>query len=495
MDYKENKSVSSGLEINMVYVLEGLVKKWWLIVLLTVAVAFGGLGLSKLTEVKTYSSGISFVVNMSTRGDSDGVTSYNDINGSIKIANTFAYILSSRILYSEVVADCKQYGVTENELMQAVTVNTVEDSNVIEMKITTDSAQKSKAIADSVMNHYSDVVKNAYSSISLAVINPPVKATVADEDNSMIRNIIIGAFIGFAIAVLIIVISNATKATIREAEEIEDKLNVPVLGSVAHVEKNGKGKSKKQEKALLISDISTGFAFVETYKAIRTKIESMAIKNGYKTFMISSASENEGKTTVATNIAVGLAQNGKSVLLIDADLRKPAVCKLLGVNTGIDKGLADVINGKTTLNKSIRYVEKYNICLLAGTESVNDPAELLSTPSMEKVIKMAESEFDYVIVDTAPAGVVTDASIITNYTDALILVVREDRSTVARIKGAIEDLSNGRAKLIGCVFNNVKSNMVKNIYGKHHYGDYGSKNYGYGYSYNYNENENNSDGM
>ncbi|MBQ7654293.1 MAG: polysaccharide biosynthesis tyrosine autokinase [Clostridia bacterium] len=493
MENSKNNA-SNGIEINFVYLIEALLKKWWLIVLLTVAMAFGGVGITKLTVTPTYSSGISFVVNAISGESTD--SSYNEINGSIKIANTFSYVLSSRILYFEVLEDCKNYNLTESELNSAVKVTAQDDTNVIEMTITTDSADKSKAIADSVIEHYEEVTKRAFPNIGLTVINPPIKASNPDTNNSYLRNLVIGGFLGFAISALIVVITNAAKTTIREADDIEEKLGVSVLGSVAHVEKNDK-KNSKDKRPLLINDTSNGFAFVETYKAIRTKIESVSIKNGYKTFMITSASENEGKTTVAINIAIGLAQNGKSVLVIDADLRKPAVCKMLGVNTGVKRGLADVINGNTTLNKSIRYVEKYNICLLAGSSSVADPSEVLSSSAMDKIIKMAESEFDYVIIDTAPAGVVTDATVVTNYADACILVVREDRATVSAIRNVIDDVSNGKAKIIGCVFNNIKKSVGNNIRTKYQYGGrygYGySKGYGYGYGYGYPNDENRND--
>lgn len=487
-----NNSVGNGIEINFVYLIEALIKKWWFIILMTVVMAFAGLGISKLTVTPTYSSEISFVVNAISEGSSD-YSSINEINGSIKIANTFSYVLSSRILYYEVLEDCKNFNLTEPELSSAIKVSAQEDTNVIEMKIKTDSAEKSKAIADSVISHYEDVTKRAFPNIGLTVINPPMRASSPDTDNSYIRNLIIGGFLGFAVAVLIIVISSAAKTTIREAGEVEDKLGITVLGSVAHVERNRK-KNSNDKRPLLISDTSNGFAFVETYKAIRTKIESVSIKNGYKTFMITSTSENEGKTTVSINIAIGLAQNGKSVLLIDADLRKPAVCKVLGVNTGVEKGLADVINGNTTLNKSIRYVEKYNICLLAGSSSVSDPSEVLSSSAMDRIIKMAEGEFDYVIIDTAPAGVVTDASVVTNYADACVLVVREDRATVSAIRNVVDDISNGKAKIIGCVFNNVKKSVGNNLRTKYQYGGrygYGyGKGYGYGYGYGYGNNDN-----
>lgn len=127
-------------------------------------------------------------------------------------------------------------------------------------------------------------------------------------------------------------------------------------------------KEEKGEdyKPLLISDRRSGFPFIETFKIIRTKIEHTAQREKYKTFVVTSTAENEGKTTSAVNIALALAQNGKSVLLVDGDLRKPAVAKLLGINASEDGGVYGVINGEKTLAEAIKYSENtISSCLSA----------------------------------------------------------------------------------------------------------------------------------
>ncbi len=130
---------------------------------------------------------------------------------------------------------------------------------------------------------------------------------------------------------------------------------------------------------------------------IRTKIEHTAQREKYKTFVVTSTAENEGKTTSAVNIALALAQNGKSVLLVDGDLRKPAVAKLLGINASEDGGVYGVVNGEKTLAEAIKYSEKYNLFLLVSGKPVFDPSEILSTDAMSDIIKSAEKEFDYII--------------------------------------------------------------------------------------------------
>ena len=211
--------------------------------------------------------------------------------------------------------------------------------------------------------------------------------------------------------------------------------------------------------------------------------------------MFSSAYENEGKTTIATNTALTLAKNGKSVLLIDADLRKPAVYKTLGVSATNEMGLTGVIRGDKQLNESIKYFEKFNLFLLITSQAVNDSSELLSTEAMEEIIESVRNEFDYIIIDTPPGGVVTDASIISQYADASIMVIRCDFAPSRKINKTIEEISNAGAELIGCIFNDADINSVSNVmrisrrkrgYG-YGYGKGYSRGYGYGYGYGYRE--------
>ena len=256
--------------------------------------------------------------------------------------------------------------------------------------------------------------------------------------------------------------------------------------------KNIKHDKNKKVKSLLVVDKKTGFSFIETYKAIRTKIESNSIKTGNKVYLVTSACENEGKSTVSANIALSLAQNGKSVLLVDSDFRNPSICKLLGIS-GIGSGFSDVINGKAELSEAVKCVRNYSLFILANEKVAANPSELLSTKAAEEIIDSVRSQFDYIIIDSAPASVVTDASIIAGYSDAAIVVVREDYAPVSRIRMSVEDIDSNGAEIIGFIFNGDTNGATGvshygtkgSRYGKYgkygRYGKYGYGEYGYGY--------------
>ena len=222
---------------------------------------------------------------------------------------------------------------------------------------------------------------------------------------------------------------------------------------------------------------------------MRTKLELLNGRRGYKSFVVSSAGANEGKTTVAVNLSLALAQNGYSVLLVDADLRKPSVLKNLGISNLSGNGIADVVNGAKNSSDAIKYIEKYKMFVLAGDESITDPTEMLSNAKTGEFIAAAKEKFDYIIIDTPPIGIVADAAICAKYTDSSIFVIREDVFPVPAILEAVSDLTQGGTDLAGCVYN-ISTDRSKGGYGNYSisrrgygYGYGYGKHYGYGYGY------------
>ncbi len=495
----KSTSAPKGVEINVIYLLETVLKKWWLLLISAVLMGAIGLGIAVVTTTPTYTSDMSFTT---YNREASEVVSSGDISSSVMMANTFKYILKGRTMLEKVASSC-DFEVSASEISRSMSVNIQSDTNIIIIKIRTTSPERSFGIANGFAKCYQDVVEFAYPNAVLQMYEAPIMPKNADASQSPMRYSVIGAIIGFALAFVAVIITNALRDTVQTVEDIQDKLESNLIGTVGNV--RIKGKKNNKGHRLLITDRSLGFAFIESYKAIRTKVETFCARKGHKVILVTSAGENEGKTTFSMNLALSLAQNGNSVLVIDADLRKPAVSKFLNLNVSPEFDLASVISGKTELSDAIKFVEKHKLFILTTAHSNDEPTEILSSQQMAKVIKAAREEFDYVIVDTAPAAVVTDANILSNFADAAVLVVRENFSACARIRTVIDDISSNKAELIGCVFNNVASDGVRGAYSKYKYGygygyggygrryGYGYGNgYGYGYGYGYGSNDSQS---
>ncbi|XBO90254.1 CpsD/CapB family tyrosine-protein kinase [Bacillus paranthracis] len=189
----------------------------------------------------------------------------------------------------------------------------------------------------------------------------------------------------------------------------------------------------------------------EQYRNIRTNVEFASVDTNLHSLMVTSANPSEGKTTTTANMAVVFAQQGKKVLLIDADMRKPAMHQMFQVDNIF--GLTNVLTHSERLEKCIQTTSVDNLHFLACGPIPPNPAELLGSKSMQELLAQAYSTYDLVIFDLPPILAVTDAQIMANVCDASILVVRSEateKEAALKAKGLLE---SAKGKLLGVVLN------------------------------------------
>ena len=195
-----------------------------------------------------------------------------------------------------------------------------------------------------------------------------------------------------------------------------------------------------------------------------------------KTILISSSIPGEGKTTVALNLALAFAEIDKKVLLIDGDLRNPTLHSRLGINQkDITYGITDVLLGKVHPVKAIVAGAEENLHLILGRKHVENASELLSSRRMREMLEELRDydDYDYIIVDTPPAAMMADASVVAAYTDAVLYVIRQDYADVRYIREGIGLLSDSDTHVLGCVLNCAEAGIGGYGYGKYGYGKYG----------------------
>lgn len=479
-NYRDQSNEESGITFAQIkqYAVRVL-QKWWLIAICAVVCAVVGFVAAKMTYEPTYSSTMRFAIDNKSENTVSQGQSVSDINAAIALARNYKEIMANSTTLMDIVADKSGYDITGVEVKSMIHANNAEDQAIVELTVTTNNPDLTYALATSYVNNYSTVTEAAFKSTSANLYDKPQMPKNPNPDNSQFLYTFLGFFLGACVVVLAICMGIFIKDTLKSPDDVTGKLHSRLLGQVSRIKKPDKSTRK-----LLITDRKTGFEFIESFKIIRTKIESISKRSGYKVFVFTSSSEDEGKTTIATNTALALAKNGKSVLLIDADLRKPAVYTALGVSATNELGLAGIINGEKDLSESIKYFEKFNLFLLITNQAIADSAELLSSENMEDIIEAVKNEFDYVIIDTPPASVVADASIISQYADACVMVIRSDFAPSKRVKKTIDDIEGMGAEVIGCIFNDSESKATIDGLAKHK-SHKGSRGYGYGYGYGY----------
>jgi len=221
---------------------------------------------------------------------------------------------------------------------------------------------------------------------------------------------------------------------------------------------------------------AVGFQIKESYKKARTNIAYSIVKKGCKMVSITSSSKSEGKTITAVNIAIALAQQVDTrVLIIDCDLRRPRIQSVLEIP--VDKGITNYLNFECEVSDIVYTSKLDNLdAICCGTIPPN-PSELLSSDNMKELIKELSKQYDYIIFDTPPIGVVIDALPIIKQTDGVVVIVRDNVTDIRDYKKTIDILKRSEANIIGVIFNDVEP-VGKRKYGcGYKYGYYGE--YGY----------------
>lgn len=207
--------------------------------------------------------------------------------------------------------------------------------------------------------------------------------------------------------------------------------------------------------------------YCEEYRSLRTQVLHKSQRQKLQAIVIASANPSEGKSVTALNLSWLLAQtDGVKALVIDSDLRMPSLTDYLGIET--DKGLSDILSGRTTLRESIIKLEPAGLHLLPGGEARSDVAELISGPKFKEILREAREIFDYVIIDAPPLGIFTDATVLINQADGAILVVRAGRTRYAQIDRILENLP--RERMLGVVLNESEEVMDESHYNYGYYG-------------------------
>lgn len=232
-------------------------------------------------------------------------------------------------------------------------------------------------------------------------------------------------------------------------------------------------KGGKSHRKLLMVGPDAPFQFVEAYKSLRTNLEFLSTSSGCKVILITSSVPEEGKSNVAINLATTMAAGGKKVVLVDGDLRKGSLSRYLHLNRN-RPGISNVVANQCTLTDALVRFKNVQFTLLPVGPLPPNPSEMLATPAVEALFKGLREYYDYVIVDTPPVSVVTDAAVMCRFADGVILVVRPGVTTTQGAQLSKKNLEAVHAHILGVVLNGYDAKRAGHKDG-----------YYYSYSYDY----------
>lgn len=317
---------------------------------------------------------------------------------------------------------------------------------------------------------------------NVSIIDTAVVSTIPispNKEKNFMLGIILGIFFGITVAFILFFLDES----IRTTEEVEHYTGEQILGIITYIGGNGKKEKSKVDRKLsedemvdkmrkkLIINMEPHAPIAEAYRSIRTQIKYRSKEGEKLVYVFTSSIPGEGKSTTISNLGITMANLGKKVVLIDADMRKPVIHKIFNVKNGT--GLAHYINGKATYEEIKRKTEVDNLTVITyGTRPVN-PSELLESNKTKELLEIAKNEYDYVLIDAPPVNVVTDPIILANYADKLLWVVSPGKVKRKDLRHARKLLVPVKRKILGVILNSSKTEVSSyySVYYKKYYGE------------------------
>jgi len=324
----------------------------------------------------------------------------------------------------------------------------------------------------SINNLESLKLAKAQSTPTVMQVETAVKPTVPISPKPT-RTALLGAAVGLLVTAAIVFLVEFLDDTLKTPDEIKAVLDLPTIGFIGELKHNPR---RGEESLGTFVARNPRSPVSEAFRSLRTNLEYSAIDVPLKTVLITSSGESEGKSTIAANLAIVQAQSGKKVVIIDGDMRRPKVHVQFNKPNRI--GLSDVITGKMRIEdvtKSFDQVENLSI-ITCGTLPPN-PAELLGSDKMTRVIEELESKFDFIVIDSPPM-VVSDAQILSSKVDGIVYVIIPGQTRAITARRPIEELKRIESRVIGVVANKIPRNRDYYYGGYNYYSPY-SNHYSY----------------
>lgn len=399
------------------------------------------------------------------------VTKTGDAGTDVVITGRLSQSFPDILANTGLAADMKQYMQMKegDKLPGSIRIYNTSSSNMLSVAITSGDYHQANAMMDAFQETYPGYASKNVGTVELSVIDYTQASDKAINPYSQIKYVLLGIICGGCCVFLILVIYALTRKTIRRESDMKKIVNLDCLAYIPKVKE--KKRTKKEVRHILISDKRVSYDFRQAVRTIQSRTAKHLKEEEAKTLLITSSLPSEGKTTFAVNLAQAMSDEGKSVILVDCDLRHPSIGMMLGLENSTE-GLPEVLDQKLELDQAI---QKYrdNIMVLCGGKAREDTTKLLSNPRLKDILDALSSKYDYVVIDTPPVSFFTDAAIISEYADAGIYLVRQDYVEARYVREGMEMLAGTELKLVGYVLNYVEAGFLK----------YGYHNYYYGKSY------------
>lgn len=434
--------------------LNTLRKSWLFVLILMVLGAGANVARTRIHYVPMYRASQTYTINLSSSSgalSSRAESFYNNTTAS-QMATTFTYILTSDLMQKEVREE-----LGDTRMAQTVNATVAEGTNLLTIYTTDPDPDIAYQTLMAVVKIYPELSAQIVGKTYSTLMDESGLPTEPYNSYSYQRYITRGAAYGFILGAGLVLIRVLANRTILRETDFKKKLNIRCLGSFPYVI-HSKRKNRSKE-SLLVTNKKYEKELSEPLRQIRNKLLYQADRHHVHSIMITSALAGEGKSTITANIAISIAQSGKSVVLIDCDLRNPSEREVFSIKEG--EGLREVLEGKIKLvdciltKDDLRLPSDIQLTLIPGGKPIEDGTMLLGSEAMQNIIKDLEKMADYVILDSAPAGLLSDPVVLARYVDASVFIIQKDYATKDYILDSLDNLSQSHIRILGGILNGV----------------------------------------
>ena len=439
-------------------------------ILLTTIVFAGAAGLiTKFAMTPVYSSSAQLYVMSKS-----GISQLTDLTMGTQLTQDYMVIVKTRPVLEQVINDLK-LDMDYKELSEKITVENPTDTRIMQITVSDNDPELAKNITQDLAEVTSKTVAEKMDVKSPTIIENAYKSEQPDSP-SLKKNVAIGAILGFILMAAAIVIQYLMNDTILKEDDIEKYLGINTLAQLPLVKGTSKRTKKVRGRGSTMKKVTMNLPEVKDYRLTeglnQLKTNLAFCGKDIKVITITSSVPNEGKSSVAFDLSKTMAEGGKKILMVDADLRKSVLAAKYHIQ-GIDKGLSHYLTGQAEIEDIIYETETEGFYLSVAGPLSPDPTSLLDSDQFQKFIDKVREDYDYVIIDAPPLGVVIDAVIIGKYCDGAVLVIEQGVIKRKVVQDVIKQLKRGEVRILGAVLNKVDERI----------GAYGAYDYKYSYSY------------
>lgn len=417
--------------------VQAILHGWWMVVIAVIIGAAAGL-LLIATARPVFAGDVTFFVNTTP------VTGVSPLQGDQyaqqRVATYVRLVSSDRL--AEMIKEDTASPDAPADIASSISGESPLNTVLLAATVTGTSGAAVLTRTQSLSTQFIKMIRTIDPTVSLEVTSGPSLQPTPIAPRKKL-DLGLGTFAGLVVGAGAAVARRALDTTVRTATDLRVTTGAELLGVI--------GRDRRARKAPLLVGSAKRSTRIEAFRKLRTNLRGRQLPGGSGVIVMTSCVYGVGKSVTAANLAVTCADDGREVLLVDADLRRPRVAQYWDLAPS--GGLADVLAGTANLDDCLLDCPVERLTLLPSGHLPSDPAHIIGSPAMTDLLVRLRHRFDVIIIDTPPLLPVTDAAIAARQADGAVVVVRHGKTRLAHVTSAADSLDSAGARILGCIIN------------------------------------------